>query len=208
MVLPKTEGGFDAGAYLAWEEAQPERNEYIAGEVFAVVGVRQSHNVATGNIYNALRGELKGSPCRVFIESVKTRIEAADCFFYPDVVVTCDPRDRQTPAYVSHPLLLVEVLSDSTAAFDRGVKFAAYRKLESLLDYVLIDVAAQRIEVFRRNPENRWVLYEYSPGDSLELASLSLNLDVTKLFDDTLEETPADTLDDRHQAIDRPGNKS
>ena len=134
MAVPKTEGGFDAAAYLAWEEAQPERNEYIAGEVFAMVGVRQSHNVASGNIYNALRRELKGSPCRVFIESVKTRIEAADCFFYPDVLVTCDPRDRQTPAYVSHPLLLVEVLSDSTAAFDRSVKFAAYRKLESLLD--------------------------------------------------------------------------
>ncbi|MBL0168899.1 MAG: Uma2 family endonuclease [Propionivibrio sp.] len=207
MALPKTEGGFDAAAYLAWEEAQPERNEYIAGEVFAMVGVRQSHNVATLNIATLLRQALKGSPCRVFVESVKTRIEAADCFFYPDVVVTCDPRDRQTPAYVSHPLLLVEVLSDSTAAFDRGVKFAAYRKLESLLDYVLIDVAAQRIEVFRRNPENHWVLYEYGPGDSLELASLSLHLDVGELLDDTLEEAPDDTPEDRRQAIAHPGNK-
>jgi len=207
MAVPKTEGGFDAAAYLAWEEAQPERNEYIAGEVFAMVGVRQSHNVASGNIYNALRRELKGSPCRVFIESVKTRIEAADCFFYPDVLVTCDARDRQTPAYVSHPLLLAEVLSDSTAAFDRGVKFAAYRKLESLLDYVLIDVAAQRIEVFRRNPENHWVLYEYGPGDSLELASLALHLDVGELLDDTLEEAQDDTPEDRRQAIDHSGTK-
>lgn len=207
MALPKTEGGFDAAAYLVWEEAQPERNEYIAGEVFAMVGVRQSHNVATGNIYNALRRELKGSPSRVFIESVKTRIEAADCFFYPDVIVTCDPRDRQTPAYVSYPLLLVEVLSDSTAAFDRGVKFAAYRKLESLRDYVLIDVAAQRIEIFRRNPENHWVLYEYGPGDSLELASLSLNLDVGELLDDTLEEVPDDSKEDRRQTIDRSSNQ-
>ncbi len=94
-----------------------------------MVGVRQSHNVATLNLAGHLRSELKGSPCRVFIESVKTRIEAADCFFYPDVVVTCDARDRATPDYVSHPLLVVEVLSDSTAAFDRGNKFAAYRKL-------------------------------------------------------------------------------
>ncbi|MBK7354617.1 Uma2 family endonuclease [Propionivibrio sp.] len=203
MALPKTEGGFDAAAYLAWEEAQPERNEYIAGEVFAMVGVRQSHNVATLNIATMLRQALKGSPCRVFIESVKTRIEAADCFFYPDVVVTCDARDRQTPAYVSYPLLLVEVLSDSTAAFDRGVKFAAYRKLESLLEYVLIDVALQRIEVFRRNPENHWVLYEYGPGDSLELASLSLNLDVGELLDDTLEEAPDDRPEDRPQVVDR-----
>jgi Uma2 family endonuclease len=130
MALPMLEGRFDAAAYLAWEETQEERHEYIAGEVFAMVGVRQSHNLATLNLATLLRRELKGSPCRVFVEAVKTRVEAADCFFYPDVVVTCDPRDRLTPDYVSHPLLVAEVLSESTAAFDRGRKFAAYRKLE------------------------------------------------------------------------------
>ena len=200
MPLPKTENGFDAAAYLAWEETQPGRNEYVAGEVFAMIGVRQSHNVATGNLYNVLRRELKGSPCPVFIESVKTRVEAANCFFYPDVVVTCDPRDRLTPEYLSHPLLVVEVLSESTAAYDRGAKFAAYRKLDSLQDYVLIDVAAQRVEVFRRNAENHWVLYDYGPGECVELASLSLDLDLAELLDDTQESLPetiegaADTL--------------
>lgn len=188
MALPQTENRFDAAAYLAWEETQPGRNEYVAGDVFTMVGVRQSHNVATGNLYNALRRELKGSPCRVFIESVKTRIEAADCFFYPDVLVTCDARDRQTPEYVSHPRLVVEVLSASTAAFDRGAKFAAYRKLESLQDYVLVDTAAQRVEVFRRNPENHWVLYDYGPGDAVELASLALRLSVEELLEDTRED--------------------
>ena len=191
MALAQPENRFDAAAYLAWEEAQPERNEYIAGEVFAMVGVRQSHNVATGNIYNALRRELKGSPSRVFIESVKTHVEAADAFFYPDIVVTCDARDRLTPNYVSHPLLVVEVLSDSTAAFDRGAKFAAYRKLESLKDFVLIDVARQRVEVFRRNAENHWVLYDYGIGDSIELTSLSLNLAADEILDDTQEDEPA-----------------
>ncbi|MFZ4536358.1 Uma2 family endonuclease [Propionivibrio sp.] len=200
MAQPKTESGFDAAAYLAWEEAQPERNEYVAGEVFAKGGVRQSHNIAAGNFASLLRRELKGSPCRVFVESVKTHVEAADCFFYPDVVVTCDARDRLTPAYVSYPLLVAEVLSDSTAAFDRGAKFAAYRKLESLRDYVLIDVAAQRIEVFRRNPENHWVLYDYGFGDSLELASLSLNLNVAEVLEDTLE----DVIPPLDQDTDKP----
>lgn len=189
MGLPKVNGGFDAAAYLAWEEAQPERNEYIAGEVFAMVGVRQSHNVATLNLATILRRELKGSPCRVFVESVKTRVEAADCFFYPDVVVTCDPRDRQTPDYISHPTLVVEVLSDSTAAFDRGAKFAAYRKLESLQEYVLVDVAAQRVEVFRRNPENHWVLYDYEAGHTLELAALALKVEMSEVLDDTEDAT-------------------
>ncbi len=190
MPLPKTVNSFDAATYLAWEATQPGRNEYIAGEVFAMVGVRQSHNTATLNLAAALRRELKGSPCRVFIESVKTRIEAADCFFYPDVVVSCDPRDRSTPEYLSHPVLVVEVLSESTAAFDRGAKFAAYRKLESLRDYVLIDVAAQRVEVFRRNAENHWVLYDYGAGERVELASLALSLPVDELLDDTAEPLP------------------
>jgi Uma2 family endonuclease len=186
-------GRFDAAAYLAWEETQEERHEYIAGEVFAMVGVRQSHNLATLNLATLLRRELKGSPCRVFVEAVKTRIEAADCFFYPDVVVTCDPRDRLTPDYVSHPLLVAEVLSESTAAFDRGRKFAAYRKLESLQDYVLVDLAAQRIEVFRRDVENRWVLYDYGPEDQVELASLGLHLPVEALLEDTREDFAAET---------------
>ena len=187
MALPKVNSGFDAAAYLAWEETQAERNEYIAGEVFAMVGVRQSHNVATLNLATILRRELKGSPCRVFVESVKTRVEAADCFFYPDVAVTCDTRDRQTPDYISHPILIIEVLSDSTAAFDRGAKFAAYRKLESLQEYMLVDVAAQRVEIFRRNPENHWVLYDYDAADTLEIAALALRVAMSEVLDDTQE---------------------
>ena len=193
MALPMLDNRFDAAAYLEWEETQAERHEYIAGEVFAMVGVRQSHNLATGNLYSSLRQLLKGSPCRVFVEAVKTRVEAADCFFYPDVVVTCDPRDRLTPDYVSHPLLVAEVLSESTAAFDRGRKFAAYRKLESLQDYVLVDLAAQRIEVFRRDLEKRWVLYDYGPEDQVELASLGLHLPVEALLEDTREDFAAET---------------
>ncbi|MBP8214860.1 MAG: Uma2 family endonuclease, partial [Propionivibrio sp.] len=124
---------------------------------------------------------------RVFVESVKTRVEAADCFFYPDVAVTCDTRDRQTPDYISHPILVIEVLSDSTAAFDRGAKFAAYRKLESLQEYMLVDVAAQRVEIFRRNPENHWVLYDYDAADTLEIAALALRVAMSEVLDDTQE---------------------
>ncbi len=190
MALPQSKPKFDAAAYLAWEALQPDRNEFLAGEVFAMVGVRQSHNVATLNLASHLRAELKGSPCRVFVESVKARVEAANCFFYPDVLVTCDPRDRATPEYVSHPLLVAEVLSESTAAFDRGDKFAAYRKLESLKDYVLVDVAAKRIEIFRRDPQNHWVLYDYGPGETIELSSLGVNLAVDAVLEDTEEATP------------------
>jgi Uma2 family endonuclease len=188
MAIPQTEKHFDAAAYLVWEDAQIERHEYVAGEVFAMVGVRQSHNVATGNLYTLVRRALKATPCRVFIEAVKARVEATDCFFYPDVLVTCDPRDRLTPDYVSHPVLIAEVLSESTAAFDRGGKFAAYRKLDSLQDYVLIDLAARRIEVFRRDADNHWVLYDYGAGENVELASLALQLPLDEILEDTEEE--------------------
>lgn len=191
MALPQAEQRFDATAYLAWEETQEERHEFIAGEVFAMVGVRQAHNLATGNLYSALRRELRGTPCRAFIEAVKTRVEAADCFFYPDVVVTCDARDRLTPAYVSHPSFVAEVLSEATAAFDRGPKFAAYRKLDSLHEYLLVDLAAQRLELFRRNAENHWVLYDYGVGEQIELTSLAVQLAVDEVLEETRETVDA-----------------
>ncbi len=135
MAAPQTRRKFDATTYLQWEATQSEKHEYLAGEIFAMVGVRQSHNVAAGNCFVALRARLAGSNCRVFMSDVKTRIEPSAAFFYPDLVVPCDARDRATPEYVSYPSLIVEVLSPSTAAFDRGAKFGAYRKLDSLKEY-------------------------------------------------------------------------
>ena len=178
---------FDAEAYLAWEELQAEKHEYINGEVFAMVGVRQSHGTATLNFAFALRRELKGAPCRVFAEAIKTRVESRNAFFYPDVVVTCDPRDRLTPQFISHPSLIIEILSESTAAFDRGEKFAHYRQLESLREFGIVDLKAKRIEIFRRNAENHWVLYEYRPGEEFELPSLNARISVDEIFDDTDE---------------------
>lgn len=190
MALPQVQPKFDAAAYLEWEAGQQGRHEFVAGEVFAMVGVRQAHNIATGNLYTALRRELRSGPCRVFIESVKTRVEAADCFFYPDVVVTGDPRDRATPDYVSHPSRVVEVLSESTAAFDRGDKFAAYRRLESLREYGLLDLKAARLELFRRDAEGHWVLYEFQRGERARFAAVAVEVEVDELLEDT-EEPPA-----------------
>lgn len=195
MALPQTKPVFDAAAYLVWEAEQPGRNEFVAGEVFAMVGVRQAHNIATLNLAMALRSQVKGGPCRVFVESVKTRVEAADCFFYPDLAVTCDPRDRATPDYISHPSLVVEVLSESTAAYDRGKKFAAYRKLESLQEYLLVDLETRRLELFRRNPENHWVLYDYGAGEHIEFTALNLSIPVDLVFEDT-DEPPEITATD------------
>jgi len=178
---------FDAEAYLAWEGAQAEKHEYINGEVFAMVGARLVHSIAASNLLVAFRRALKGSPCRVFQENAKTFVAKANAYFYPDVVVTCDPRDRLTPQFISHPSLIIEILSESTAAFDRGEKFAHYRQLESLQEFGIVDLKAKRIEIFRRNAENHWVLYEYCPGEEFELPSLNARISVDEIFDDTDE---------------------
>lgn len=122
---PTTKDFFDAAAYLAWEETQPERHEYVGGEVFAMTGARDGHNTIALNIASWLRSALRGTPCRAFIADMKLRVEAANAFFYPDVLMTCDERDKQPEAELAkqHPSLVVEVLSESTAAYDRGLRF-------------------------------------------------------------------------------------
>ncbi|MBU1653891.1 MAG: Uma2 family endonuclease [Gammaproteobacteria bacterium] len=132
MEPPQTKPLFDADAYLAWESGQPDKSEYIAGEVFAMVGVRREHTTVALSIGAALREHLRGAPCLPFIADMKLRIATADAFFYPDIMVSCDARDRPAGLlYAEHPKLIVEILSESTAAYDRGTKFAAYRAVDS-----------------------------------------------------------------------------
>ena len=139
MALPKTRPEFDVDAYMAWEEDQPERHEYLAGEVFAMSGGTDAHYTILGNAYAGLRATLSGKPCRTFVSGMKLRIDRADAVFYPDVFVTCAESDRAHSHYKAAPSLVVEVLSPTTSAYDRGAKFAAYRKLPSLREYALVD---------------------------------------------------------------------
>ena len=137
-------------AFLDWENRQSARHEFYRGEVFAMVGARRVHGIVALNVATALKSRLKGKPCMVFIENMKLRV-ADDALFYPDVFVTCDARDLRTEMVFEHPTLVVEVLSESTQAFDRGAKFAAYRSLASLREYLLIDPDLRTVELFRRN---------------------------------------------------------
>src|SRR5574337_492817 len=187
MTRPSAVAGMSLEEYLGWEAGQAGRNIYVRGEVFAMTGARQSHVAVTGNVYAALKSALRGRPCRVFVSDMKLRADAADMVFYPDVMVSCDPRDRATPLFISHPRLVVEVLSESTAAFDRGDKFAACRSLESLQEYALIDIPARRSEVFRRNAEGHWVLYEYVGTEVVEFASVGAKLPAEVVFEDVEE---------------------
>ena len=141
--------------YLEWEQRQPERHEYVRGEVFAMAGTTDRHNEISGNCYTLLRQHLRGTPCRVYIADVKVRVDAADCGFYPDVQVTCAESDRADRLVKRSPVLVVEVLSASTATFDVGDKFAAYQQLDSLQEYVLVDQNRMSVKCFRRDRQGQ-----------------------------------------------------
>ena len=191
MTAPAARDGFDAQAYLAWEERQPERHEYVRGEVFAMVGARREHVVASGNLYAAFKQKLRGGPCQAYISDLKLRVEAVDAFFYPDLMVSCDPADQAAEMFLARPILIAEVLSESTAASDRGDKFAAYRSLPSLREYVLVDIPARRVETFRRAADKEWLFHEYLPGcGDCHFPSLDVSVPHKEIFENVSTPTP------------------
>jgi Uma2 family endonuclease len=182
MRLASVSGKFDLESYLAWEATQVEKYEHHAGDVFAMVGARLAHNTVALNLSVALKNGLRGGPCRVFGDGTKVRVEAADAVLYPNVVVTCDVRDRgPEDRFLAHPTLIVEVLSDSTAAYDRGEKFALYRRLPSLREYVLVDVESRRAENFRLNAAGHWELHDCP--EEIEMASLGVIVRIAEVFE-------------------------
>jgi len=173
-----------ADDYLAFEESQASKHEYFQGEVFAMVGARDAHVTVAGNLFATLWTHLRGTSCRPYMADMKLRVEAANAFFYPDVFVTCDARDQANPLYKAHPRLIVEVLSDSTARFDRGEKFATYRKLSALKEYVLVDPDTFTVEVFRHHEgSDDWMFHAYGGTDTLHLASVALDIRLDELFE-------------------------
>lgn len=184
MTVPAAQPHFDASSYLAWEAEQPEKHEYLDGEVFAMAGASESHVTLAGNLFMALRNHLRGGPCSVFISDMKLQVEADNAYFYPDVFVTCAESDRAHSHYKTAPSLVVEVLSPTTSAYDRGAKFAAYRKLPSLREYALVDTERLSIDLFRRDEGGHWVLYPSEAGDAVEFACVGLSVPMGLIYED------------------------
>ncbi len=172
--------------YLHLEELNDTKHEYIDGQVYAMAGASDAHVTIAGNLFTFLRSHVRTSGCRVYISDMKARIESLNRFYYPDVMVTCDPKDQETPTYKRFPTLIVEVLSDSTEAFDRGDKFADYQEITSLREYVLISTKRQRVDCFRRNDQGFWVLQSYRPEQmSFRLDSIGFEGKIAELYEDT-----------------------
>ena len=171
--------------YLEMEEKSDIKHEYIDGYVYAMAGANDSHVTIASNAFALIRSHLRGTGCRVYISDMKARIDNLKRFYYPDVMVTCDPRDTETQNHKRFPKLIIEVLSSSTEAFDRGDKFADYQQIESLEEYVLVSAKRQRIDCFRRTPEGHWALQTYSyEQDSFHLSSINFEGKFVDLYED------------------------
>ena len=189
MALPALKMTLDD--FLPWENEQPTRNEFWRGEVFAMVGARRVHGLVVGNLFALLRAQLKGTRCRCFAESMKLQL-ADEALFYPDVFATCDAQDLKTDMVFRHPKLVIEVLSPSTQAYDRGLKFSAYRQLASLEEYGLVDPDSRHVEVFRRNERRNFELIDQTGAAELVLDSVGLRLPMDEVFDGLADEaTPS-----------------
>ena len=169
-------------AYLIWENAQVERHEFHDGEIFAMTGARRIHGRVVSNLSRRLSEALDGSPCQVFSEGMKVQV-GDDTILYPDVFVTCDRGDLATEQIFRAPMLVVEVLSPSTQSYDRSRKFAFYRRIPALQEYLLVDPDTRRVEAFRRNADDQWVLHDMSDGDVLEAASVGARITLSDVFD-------------------------
>jgi len=180
MNLPQRKVEYRVDDFLLWEQAQPERHEFVDGDIFAMSGAEERHVTTTLNVAMALRQHLVGGPCRALMLDMKLQVD--ERIFYPDVLAPPPPADRQQSLVKREPVLIVEVLSHSTAAYDRGDKFSHYRRIESLRELALIDPATRRSDVYRKGADGLWVLHPFEPDEGIELASVQLAIDAATLF--------------------------
>lgn len=173
--------------YIAFTETSELKYEYIAGEIVAMSGGTIAHGRLIGQLTGLIRDALRGRPCVVLPAEVRVRIRAADRAMYPDLHIVCSAveADPDDPHAVVNPTGIVEVLSDSTADSDRGDKFAAYRRLPSLREYVLVSQHERRIDVYRRE-QNGWHLDDFGSGEHFRLTSIDVGISVDEVYADAL----------------------
>jgi Uma2 family endonuclease len=174
---------FTPEEYFAWEERQLEKHEYIGGEVYAMTGGSVNHSQIAVKFVSMLDNHLSGSGCKTLNSDCRVNIVESNDFTYPDISVTCDDRDKNTTKYITYPCLLVEVLSPSTEAYDRGGKFRMYRQNPVLQDYVLVSSEKIEIDLYRKTESGSWEIINYQAGDKIELNSINLTFPIERIYE-------------------------
>ncbi len=175
---------FTPEEYFAWEAQQQCRHEYINGEIYAMTGGTLNHSEIAMNFGFLLKAHLRGGGCRVLNSDARVNILRSTDYVYPDISVTCDERDKTTQQFITYPCLIVEVLSPSTEAYDRGNKFRMYRRNPSLRNYVLVDTNEIAVEIYHKDDDNKWDILNYQSGDMVELKSVNLTISIKQIYED------------------------
>lgn len=168
--------------YFAWEEKQLENHEYIEGQVYAMGGGSVNHGRIAIRFTALFDTHLEGNGCITGNSDIKVNIVETNNYTYPDASVTCDERDKTTPNYFTYPCLIVEVLSDSTEAYDRGAKFRMYRKNPALKDYLLVSSTRIEMDLYHQNDAGEWIIINYQEGDIIELKSINLSFPIEQVY--------------------------
>ena len=183
MIANKNHAYFTPEDYLELERSSVIKHKYLQGQVMARAGASKAHVIITSNLSALLVNHLRGTGCIAYPMNMKVRIPTLNLFYYPDVTVTCDDRDRNSNEdFILHPKLIIEVLSDSTETFDCGDKFANYKMIPALEEYVLIHQKQILVEQFQRTPNNSWIP-KYREEDILELASIGFSCPIAGLYE-------------------------
>ena len=171
--------------YLARERAADFKSEFYRGEMFAMAGASREHNLITMNLGTALNTQLRDTDCEVYPSDMRVKVSPTGLYTYPDVTVACDqPRfeDEQSDTLVN-PLVIVEVLSESTEAYDRGAKFEQYRRIDSFREYLLVAQDRVHLEHFSRQDDGNWLLREYSElTTKVKLESISCEVSLVDVY--------------------------
>lgn len=173
--------------YFELEEKNPDtRYEYLEGYVYMMSGGSANHATISGNIHAILKGLLRGGPCRAYNSDMKVRVSEKR-YFHPDVTVSCDSRDRGTADLIQSPRLVVEVLSPTTEARDRGRKLQCYLACPTIGEYLLVDYRSMRIEMYRKE-QKRWLYDAFEADDEIELTTLGVRFRVVDAYEDVIFE--------------------
>jgi Uma2 family endonuclease len=168
--------------YFTWEEQQLEKHEYIDGEVYAMSGGSKNHSLISVRFITLFSNHLEGGGCETGNSDLRVNIVETTNYTYPDVSVTCDDRDKTTTQYITYPCLIVEVLSPSTEAYDRGGKFRMYRNNPVLQDYLLVSSTSIEMDLYHKNDAGEWLIINYKEGDTIELKSINLSLAIEQVY--------------------------
>ena len=168
--------------YFSWEAQQSEKYEYIEGRVYAMGGGTVNHSRIAVRFTTLLETHLENTDCFTGNSDLKVNIFETNDYTYPDASVTCDDRDKIASQYITYPCLIVEVLSDSTEAYDRGGKFRLYRRNPVLKDYLLVSSTRIEMDLYHKNQEGQWIIFSFQPGDTIGLESIHLSFPIEMVY--------------------------